>query len=413
MKNDLKKVIRSNKCTSGMYNLLRSRKNSDKIKLYNEEYINPVNDNLREYRVNLVLPHMMKFAIFGGISTALNFFDKVCENFDCKMRIIVVDNGRYIKSATYQYKDFSPENAQNNLHICGENANLPVAENDIFICTSWITALYIYPVYEWQKKQFNISNRKLIYLIQDFEPGFFAWSTEYVLAESTYRHGENLIAVFNSEELSYFFDNKGYKFFRSIYFKPCLSPKLKLLLEKGSNIKRKKQILIYGRPLDDRNCFNLIYTALWIWSEKYNRAKEWSIISLGDKFTNIKLKNNTINFGGKVSLEKYAETMFESYVGISLMESPHPSYPPLEMSTFGVRTITNIYENKNLDGFNENIISLTDYNPKKIAETLAKVCDEYGTLQAYPILDNEYVNEDSFSDAVMNVKKIICEIEDI
>ena len=38
--------------------------------------------------------------------------------------------------------------------------------------------------------------------------------------------------------------------------------------------------------------------------------------------------------------------MKRASIGISLMESPHPSYPPIEMALFGVNVITNIYESK-------------------------------------------------------------------
>lgn len=40
--------------------------------------------------------------------------------------------------------------------------------------------------------------------------------------------------------------------------------------------------------------------------------------------------------------------MLDTYAGISLMSSPHPSYPPLEMSVFGIKVITNNYSNKDL-----------------------------------------------------------------
>ena len=71
------------------------------------------------------------------------------------------------------------------------------------------------------------------------------------------------------------------------------------------------------------------------------------------------------------------------------MVSPHPSYPPLEMSTFGVKTVTNRYANKDLSSFNENMTCLADGSPKALARALAEITNAYnaeGTLAT----DNDY-----------------------
>ena len=72
------------------------------------------------------------------------------------------------------------------------------------------------------------------------------------------------------------------------------------------------------------------------------------------------------------------------------MVSPHPSYPPLEMSTFGVKVITNTYGNKDLSNFNDNISSLTNCSPEEISVRLHELCQsEDGKC----ILDSEYVKD--------------------
>ena len=77
---------------------------------------------------------------------------------------------------------------------------------------------------------------------------------------------------------------------------------------------------------------------------------------------------------GKLSLEDYAKMLRTSAVGLSLMASPHPSYPPLEMSHFGLRTITNSYANKDLSTSHPNILSIEDVAPDTIADALAQAC---------------------------------------
>ena len=83
------------------------------------------------------------------------------------------------------------------------------------------------------------------------------------------------------------------------------------------------------------------------------------------------------------------------------MVSPHPSYPPLEMSTFGVKTITNSFENKDLTYFNPNIISLDNCTPNAIAKKLSEICDKYGNEETVCYTNNDYVKGGHF-DAVIN-----------
>jgi len=77
---------------------------------------------------------------------------------------------------------------------------------------------------------------------------------------------------------------------------------------------------------------------------------------------------------GKLPLEAYAELLRTTGVGLSLMASPHPSYPPLEMAHFGVRTVTNAFANKDLSTSHDNILSIADVSPESVAEALAEAC---------------------------------------
>ena len=108
-----------------------------------------------------------------------------------------------------------------------------------------------------------------------------------------------------------------------------------------------------------------------------------------------------------MSLKEYAEYMFTAYAGISLMISPHPSYPPLEMSTFGVRTITNKFENKDLSSFNSNIISLDCCLPETIANTLIDICNEYVSYKSEIVLNEEYLEGEDLSRTSVSIKESI------
>lgn len=99
--------------------------------------------------------------------------------------------------------------------------------------------------------------------------------------------------------------------------------------------------------------------------------------------------------------------MLTSYAGISLMISPHPSYPPLEMSTFGVRTITNCYENKDLSGFNNNIISLRACNPELIMDTLCTLCDNYDNYTSKIDVNEEYISNNTMEQCISFIRDAV------
>ena len=295
--------------------------------------------------------------------------------------------------------------------IDGRNV-LPVREHDFFFSSFWVTALLEDKIYSQQKEFFPNIDIPYFYLAQDYEPAFYAWSSNFIEADASYFTKQKIVAIINSKELNdYFFDVLKYRFYDSVYFVPKLNEKLKEYLLKRQNEHglRKKQILIYGRPGEARNAFESTINIIREWSLMLNKEEtaEWQIISLGAKHMNIKVHNGmTILSKGMVSLEKYAEYMLESYAAISLMVSPHPSYPPLEMSTFGVKTITNTFANKDLSGFNDNLFVIDKFSCEKAANKLYEITSKFNP--GMPIIDCDYVmGQNEFTSVVELVKKYV------
>lgn len=409
----LKYYMRHTPLISKLYNKISLTINGDKFNYNNlpsfDENVKFVNDN--RSRITLIVPNLNSDSVFGGLLTAIKIYKSIAHNLKAEMRIIVL-SGKYNRRMTYNVSGFNYIGAEKNVLFVSEEESIDIRENDFFIGTYWTTVFSFMPVLQKQKKIFGLPNRKFIYLIQDFEPGFFPWSTEYVLANSTYENfSKDIVAVFNAKSLHNFFENKNYSFGKEIVFNPQLNGKLKKLLP-SVPINRKKKILIYGRPTIPRNAFEIIKSALAMWSENYVKAKEWEIISLGASFSDIKLRNNIIKSYGKVSLEDYAMHMKTSYAGISLMISPHPSYPPLEMSTFGIKTITNSFENKDLSDFNPNIYNIDICTPQKICTMLDEICEEYyQNSKGTPYTDNDYVKGGNFEQAMDEIANYIGEMK--
>ena len=89
------------------------------------------------------------------------------------------------------------------------------------------------------------------------------------------------------------------------------------------------------------------------------------------------------------------------------MISPHPSYPPLEMSTHGVKTITNSFSNKDLSNFNEFIVSLDTIGSMDIANKLFEIVNNYNDGNVTLDLNEKYISNNLEFD---NLTKYISEI---
>ena len=373
---------------------------------YDIPEIGPVHARIDEsfngqYRLNLLVPSVDEKHVFGGISTAMKFFENLRVHCDCPARIITLDAPIDLKTSTASKEyvlinsgDTSTERLQLVAFSDRYHKTIPVAKNDIFVATGWWTAYVINDVIKWQKETYGGELNPLIYFIQDYEPGFYPWSSRYLLADSTYRLDTPTLAVVNSSILAEYFDRNEYTFRNKWAFDPVLNDNLKqILLTSPDVVEKKKQIIVYGRPSVDRNAFSLLIAALKVWIQKQPNAHEWVIYSAGETHADIDLGNGMyIQSVGKLSLEEYAKLMLETYAGVSLMVSPHPSYPPLEMAIFGVKVITNCYANKDLSTFSDNIVSLASASPENIAQSLCTLCNQYngeGTLQK----EGRYITE--------------------
>lgn len=412
----LRSILRNNKFIYGLYMFIKTSYKGLEVGIPEIATVKYKKDEKlgNDYRINLLIPTLNERHLFGGIATAVSFLKKFV-NFNLSIRIITTDT--YIEpSVKNKFPEFTItacESESSDKYLITtiadkKNSVLSVGKNDIFIASAWWTAYIAKTITKWQSAAYSMKEHKIIYFIQDYEPNFYPWSTRYMLAESTYKY-ENLVAIYNTSILMEYFKNHGYKMTDEYYFEPSLNENLKAYLDahKHTN-QRKKQILIYGRPSVARNAFEIIILGLKKWAQNYDKASEWQIISLGEQHKEIKLANGAVVKSlGKVSLEQYGKIMLESYLGISLMVSPHPSYPPLEMAQFGMKVITNNYSNKDLSKYSNNITSISALDDNVMAESIQNNIEKYSSFQA------EYDNIKFSSNDNANFDAIVAGIKDI
>ena len=143
-------------------------------------------------------------------------------------------------------------------------------------------------------------------------------------------------------------------------------------------VDKEKHILVYARPSIARNCFSAVVRGLRVWSERHPEFAKWNVVlgrlDIGPRRSGTAAKcPPSGNWRWRIMPKSCGQALSE----ISLMSSPHPSYPPLEMAHFGLRTLTNGYFCKDLSSAHDNIISLPDIAPETIASALATECANF------------------------------------
>ncbi|HEX7223770.1 MAG TPA: hypothetical protein VF231_10990, partial [Candidatus Limnocylindrales bacterium] len=136
-------------------------------------------------------------------------------------------------------------------------------------------------------------------------------------------------------------------------------------------IQRRRRIVVYGRPGTPRNAFPLVVDGLRSWVALGGATGGWVVTSAGEPHPPVDLGGGVVmDRAGKLPIDDYGRLLRESAVGLSLMVSPHPSYPPLDMAHAGMRVVTNKFGPKDLSTWHENITSVGSMTADAIGEAL-------------------------------------------
>ncbi|HSW32823.1 MAG TPA: hypothetical protein VLH36_04320, partial [Steroidobacteraceae bacterium] len=345
-------------------------------------------------RINLLIPAVSERHVFGGIATALELFRQLSAAFP-RARLVVLDETRarwaphsFFANWPVVASGHGEAEAARCVVFCGarDRGELPVAPHDAFLATSWWSAYVGQRVREWQREQFG-TVPAMGYFIQDFEPGFYPWSSRYALAESTYRRPDETIAVFNTRLLADYMHERGLRFSRRHVLEPRMNPAILAVRETLAPFRKQRRILVYGRPSVERNGFALLVRALRLWRERYARHAEWELVSAGETHAGVDLGGGVaLRSVGKLTLTEYAAMIAGTAIGVSLMISPHPSYPPLEMAAFGCDVVTNGFANKDLSVLSPRIHSVSDLDAESVAAEIVRLCEAFDRRGESPVV---------------------------
>lgn len=242
-------------------------------------------------------------------------------------------------------------------NVAGDKAEIFSAHFDeiqpaeALIATSWQTAYLVRSLKNCKKKY---------YFVQDFEPMFFASSSEYYFAEETYRWG--LIGITASPWLKLKLEQNygmkcyafGFSFNKDVYYPRAVK-------------KSAPQIFLYARPNTPRRMFETAVLALTLVSERLPNTK--FALAGGRIKGNYKLPF-AFKDSGIASHEELAVLYAESDICVVLSGS-NVSLVPLEV--MGCKSVVLTNDDEHVRWLlNEDNAILARMEPQDIAN---KICD--------------------------------------
>lgn len=332
-------------------------------------------------RINLLIPTVDTTQGYAGVATALDLFHSIRRELGDEFdgRLIATDasmSNQYCPPDGYEVMSVLDRDLPNVDSVVdgAQRYRYPyyVRDNDYFIATAWWTAQNGFDICCQQDQLFGSKDRPLIYVIQDYECGFYPWSTKFVLADATYRRREQTIPVFNTELLFQEFKSMGY--YDSGYIvHPGINLDYKRWLQ--PNMRKEPIVLLYARPHAERNCLPFLDALISLAVQMEPATwRNWRFLAIGEDFNARELRSSRahVEVLGRLSLKEYAQLASRAALGVSLMVSPHPSYPPLEMAEAGVLVLTNTFSVKDLAELHDNIKSFSSFDLPVVAQ---KLCD--------------------------------------
>lgn len=228
--------------------------------------------------------------------------------------------------------------------------------------------------------------REFVYLVQDFEPGFYPWSTKFALAAATYSmpmraivNEPLLLAHLRAERIGRF--AAGGVDPGVTTFMPAVDRTLFAAGPRGGGTPRR--LVFYARPRNPRNLFELGLRALRAAvADGVFDDGEWEFLAIGQDLVDLPLSDrHVLQALPWLSYEAYAAFLGEADVLLSLMLSPHTSYPPLEMAATGGHVVTNTFGVKTADALGA-ISTAIHAAPPEVGPLVAALRDAVGSIGA-------------------------------
>lgn len=304
-------------------------------------------------RISLVTDSISHGSFYGGVGTSLILAALLAQARHARLRIIT------------RTERAAPTNLEHLLELYGieldhdvefafvpqhdADADTDTLPGELFVTTSWWTTA---------ATMASVPKDSIIYILQEDERMFYPFGDERLRCESVLRD-RDIHFVVNTKLLfehlvSEGFDNVARN---GQYFEPAFPEDI--FHPRPRRPGQKKTLLFYARPNHARNIFlfgvDVLDEAVALGIVD---PEQWDIVFVGKDVPRLNLGERCVpQVREGLSWQAYADLAGRVDIGLSLMYTPHPSYPPLDLAASGAVVVTNKYLNKHdLQDYSRNIV---------------------------------------------------------
>ncbi|MGI4801547.1 MAG: methyltransferase domain-containing protein [Janthinobacterium lividum] len=302
-------------------------------------------------RLSIVTDSINAGSLYGGVGTAIVLAALTARRIGATLRIITRTEPPVMANvgALLAVQGIEWDGNVDFVHAPADGSILgvPAGPGDLFLTTSWWTT--------WATR-LAVPRARIAYLLQEDERMFYPFGDDHLRCSETLRDPELLYLV-NSELLLGFLGAEGLapggtafepSFPESVYYPP-----------NPTSVHAKRRFFFYARPMNPRNLY-------WRGLEALSGVIEagildpnvWDFYFAGKSAHELRLPGGIRpHLLDTLSWSDYAAEVRQMDLGLSLMYTPHPSYPPLDLAACGAVVVTSRFGPKqSLDRYCSNII---------------------------------------------------------
>ena len=303
-------------------------------------------------RVTVVTDSINAGSLYGGVGTALILGVLLAQRLDAGLRLVTRteaadDPGRISGVLTANGVAWGGNVELLHAPPGPGGRDIPVGPGDIFLTTSWWST--------WATRR-AVDPTRIAYLLQEDERGFYPLGDDHLRCTET-MGDPGLLYLVNCQLLLAHLAAEGLAP-GGVGFEPAC-PSSTFHVEEQGEWDTRRNFFFYARPHNPRNLYwrglEAIGAAI---EQRVLDPQRWAFHFVG------KGAHDLVLPGGvrpqvirELAWTDYASLVRRMDLGLSLMSTPHPSYPPLDLASSGAVVVTNRYANKtSLQGYSPNIL---------------------------------------------------------
>lgn len=253
---------------------------------------------------------------------------------------------------------------------------VPLGPEDMVLTTSWWGT--------WSAKQI-VPAQQIVYLLQEDERMFYVGGDQQLLCNEVLNDTKIRYVVNSHLLMSHFHaSSTAGPMLSGVAFEPAFPNEIYYPDAHDG----RRNLLFYARPDHPRNLFLRGISVLdKAFAAGLFPEEEWNVHFFGINIQRVAFADRAVQYHNGLSWADYASLVRKADLGFSLMYTPHPSYPPLDLAASGAVVVTNVFGPKGRGShYSENIL----YRPLDVdallnglREGIDRVADDTGRRAAY------------------------------